>query len=137
MALQAYFLLMSIYGWYFWLKGGPVGSTLKVQTINRSLLFGLLFAGPVIFSLLFYILQQTNSPVPLADSFTAALSILGTWLLARKVLENWLIWIVVDLVSAIMYASQHLWPTAVLYTVFVIMAIAGYRQWKRNLIPVL
>jgi nicotinamide mononucleotide transporter len=137
MALQAYFLLMSIYGWYFWLRGGQEGTTLKVQTLNRDMLYGLLIAGSVLFVVLFYLLKQTNSPIPFADSFTTALSILGTWLLARKVLENWLIWIAVDLVSAIMYAGQHLWPTACLYTVFVIMAITGYRQWKKTLIQVL
>ncbi|MFN8207142.1 MAG: nicotinamide riboside transporter PnuC [Bacteroidales bacterium] len=135
MALQAYFLIMSIYGWYYWLRGGPVGSGLKVRSINRKMLTGCLLSGSLLFIMLFYFLKQTNSPVPLGDSFTAALSILGTWLLARKVLENWLIWIVVDLVSAIMYAGQHLWPTAGLYSVFVILAITGYMQWKKTLIP--
>jgi nicotinamide mononucleotide transporter len=136
MALQAYFLLMSIYGWYFWLRGGKEGAALQVKPINRKLFVSLIFAAPVLILLLYLILKQTDSPIPVADSFTAGLSILGTWLLARKVLENWLIWIVVDLISVIMYASQQLWPTAGLYTVFVIMAIAGYRQWKKTLIQV-
>jgi nicotinamide mononucleotide transporter len=135
MGLQFYYVFISIYGWYIWTKGNPQdhNSVLPVSrvkrgfTIQAGLVTLALFAG--IWTLLEY---YTDSPVPVMDAATTALSITATYMLARKIMEHWLIWIVVDLVSAGLYVYKELWPTAILFLIYTIMAIAGYIQWKKD-----
>ena len=78
----------------------------------------------------YFLAYHTDSRVPIADSFTTALSIVGTWALARKYLEHWLIWIVVDAVSSILYFSKDIPFKASLYALYVVIAILGYWKWK-------
>ena len=81
-----------------------------------------------------YILVNfTDSDIPYWDAFTTAFSITATWMLARKIIEHWLIWIVVDLVSAGLYIYKGLYPTTVLFLVFTILAIMAYVEWKKDL----
>ena len=75
----------------------------------------------------------TDSDLPLWDSFTTAGSVVATWMLARKLLEHWLIWILVDAVSMGLYVYKELYPTVVLFSVYTVMAILGYISWKRSL----
>lgn len=75
----------------------------------------------------------TDSPVPGADSFITAFSITATWMLARKQVEHWLIWIVVDSVAVGIYFMQGLYSTALLFVVYGVMAVVGWRQWRKNL----
>lgn len=70
----------------------------------------------------------------MGDAFTTALSITATWLLARKILENWLYWIVVDLVSTILYVYKSLYPSAILFSVLTILAVVGYFKWRKALV---
>ena len=82
--------------------------------------------------LLFLILRNfTDSPVPLGDAFTTSLSIVAMWMLSRKYLEQWLFWVVVNVVCVALYFWKGLYPTAILYTVYVIVAVLGYFRWKR------
>jgi nicotinamide mononucleotide transporter len=76
---------------------------------------------------------KTDSPVPLMDGLTTSLSVVATWLLARKILENWLIWIIANLLSIGLYIFQNLWPTVILFGVYEVLAIYGYFQWKRRM----
>jgi nicotinamide mononucleotide transporter len=97
-----------------------------------ALIIGLI--SVVIFAIYSYILIHfTDSPLPKADSFTTALSIVATWMLARKILENWLLWIVVDAASAGMYFYKELYPTAILFVVYTVMAVIGYWQWRKTM----
>lgn len=139
MGLQVYYVFISIYGWYFWLKGEkktdqageqqvPVTKT-KKRVLVKSGIVTLL-----IFLLLIFILKRfTDSTVPVMDSLTTALSITATWMLARKYIEHWLIWIFVDFFSAGLYIYKNLWPTVVLFIVYAVMAIIGYIEWKKDL----
>ena len=68
--------------------------------------------------------------MPWADAFTTALSVVALWMLARKYVEQWLVWIAADAACAALYAYKGLWPTAVLYLLYTVIAIAGYRKWK-------
>lgn len=135
MSLQFYYLGVSVYGWINWKRGKlQTGHDLPVKrtTARMALIIGLI--SVVIFAIYSYILIHfTDSPLPKADSFTTALSIVATWMLARKILENWLLWIVVDAASAGMYFYKELYPTAILFVVYTIMAVIGYWQWRKTM----
>ena len=136
MLLQVYYVGVSIYGWYHWLKGNPEKEDgLHVSRTPRKLLIPLLGVTILIFVVLLFVLKYyTDSPVPFGDSLTTALSIVATWMLARKYLEHWLIWIFVDFFSAFLYIFKGLWPTVILFLVYTLMAVLGYRKWKSDLL---
>jgi nicotinamide mononucleotide transporter len=138
MGLQVYYLGVSIYGWRYWSRGSVDRnemSTLPVSRINRQLVLILSFIGIVIMLGIVYILKNfTDSDVPWGDGFTTAGSIVATWMLARKVLEHWLVWIFVDSVAAGLYFHKGLYPSFLLYTIYTVIAIAGYFQWKKSIL---
>lgn len=135
MALQVYYVGVSIYGWYYWMKGGNRQEKhLPVTRTPRNLWLLLTGITLLLFLFIAFVLRNfTDSPVPYGDAFTTALSITATWMLARKYLENWMIWVVADLVSAILYLHKDLWPTVVLFVVYTVMAVVGYRQWRQEM----
>ncbi|MBL7113262.1 MAG: nicotinamide mononucleotide transporter [Bacteroidales bacterium] len=137
MSLQGYYLVISIYGWYHWVAGARVRKEMKLpvtrtpvnSVIILSILFFILWAG------IFLILSRfTDSDVPVGDAFTTAGGIIGTWMLARKKLENWLVWIIVDAVAALLYFYKGMYPTVILYIIFAVIALFGYLRWKKDLI---
>lgn len=77
--------------------------------------------------------HHTDSPIPFMDAFIATLGIIATWMLARKILFNWIIWIVSDSCAVILYISRDMWPTALLYVIYLGMAFYGYFSWKRSI----
>jgi len=88
----------------------------------------------ILFFLIWFLLKNyTDSPVPMADALATALSIVATWMLARKILEHWLVWIFVDAFSVGLFWYKDLLPTVILFVVYTIMAYIGYREWKREL----
>ena len=97
--------------------------------IILSIIFLILWTG--IYLLL---IRFTNSDVPAGDAFTTAGGIIATWMLARKKLENWLVWIVVDTVAAALYFYKGMYPTVALYIIFAVIAFFGYLRWKKDLI---
>jgi nicotinamide mononucleotide transporter len=137
MGLQVYYLGVSIYGWIYWSRGAVdrnEKSTLPVSRIKRRLALFLGMAGIVIMLGIVYILKSyTDSDVPWGDGFTTAGSIVATWMLARKMLENWLVWVVVDSVAAGLYFYKGLYPSFLLYLIFTIIAVVGYFHWKKSL----
>ena len=134
MLLQVYYVAISIYGWYHWLKGNPAkNAQLEVSKMPRSYYLPVTIAGIFLSSLFIFGLKNyTDSPVPVADSVTTALSIIATWMLARKYFEHWLIWIFVDFFSVGLYVWKGLWPTAILFVVYTVMATLGYLSWRRD-----
>lgn len=135
MGLNAYYFLISIYGWIVWSRseshGGvslPVTRIRFKQGAILALISVLAFVG------IGYILDRyTDSPVPYWDALTTALSFTATWMLARKIIEHWILWVIVDLVSMALYFYRGLYPTLLLFTVYTCMAIIGYFQWKKTL----
>ncbi|MDX9930393.1 MAG: nicotinamide riboside transporter PnuC [Bacteroidales bacterium] len=88
----------------------------------------------VLHATMWYLLaNHTDSPVAGWDSFTTALSVIATWMLARKYIEHWIIWIVVNIVSMILYIYKGLYPTTALFLVYTVMAFAGYREWRSDI----
>lgn len=135
MSLQFYYLGVSIYGWISWKYGKQhTGHEIPVRKINLRQIIILSIITTAIFFIYYFILAQyTDSPLPVADSFTTALSITATWMLAKKMIEHWLLWIVVDAVSAGLYFYKELYPTSILFIVYTVMAVAGFIQWKKDL----
>ncbi len=137
MSLQVYYFFISIYGWYHWTHGSGKNNgenELPVTGIGYGIWMGLILVSLILTAITGFILDNyTDSPMPYLDAFTTASSIVATWMLARKMIENWLFWIVIDAVSMGMYIYKGLYPTVILFLVYTFMAFIGYRQWKKNI----
>jgi nicotinamide mononucleotide transporter len=136
MGLQVYYVLISIYGWYYWSRGGARADKgeLPVVRINRKQLMLLLLTFALSWLGIYFILDRfTDSTVPLGDSFTTALAIVATWMLTRKIIEQWFLWIIANVVSIGLYIYKGLYPTVILYAIYAGMAVYGYLVWKRSM----
>ncbi|WP_442882007.1 nicotinamide riboside transporter PnuC [Duganella sp. S19_KUP01_CR8] len=133
MGLQLVFIAVSFYGWYQWLHGDDSHERLPVSTLDargRWWAAGGWLAG---FALLAWFLKTyTDTDVPNSDGFLTAGSLVGQLLLSRKKVENWHVWIIVDVLYVALYLHKHLVLTAVLYAVFVGMAVIGLRAWSND-----
>jgi len=132
--LQIFFLSVSLYGWWKWLYGGADHTRLNVQ--RTSARFGWVLVGITIASALaiYAALRRfSDSDVPWADSTTTAMSLTAQFMLGRKLLENWLLWIVVNVLYIGLYSYKRLFLTAFLYAIFIAICAMGYRDWKRSL----
>lgn len=134
MSLQVYYVAVSIYGWYEWLNGKSSDSGGKLTISHLPLKLGIILCviSVLLVFLIWLILKNyTDSPVPFADSLATSLSIVATWMLARKILEHWLVWIFVDAFSIGLFWYKGLFPTVILFIVYTIMAFAGYVEWRK------
>lgn len=135
MALNIYFLFLYVYGLYCWkIVPRKTKKALKTTHIKPAMIGQGALISLVFFVLIAWALKNfTDSIVPYSDAALAALSVAGTWLVARKVLECWFVWIVVNSYSVGLYYYLGLYPTAVLYAVYALMSFVGYAQWKSNM----
>ncbi|MDP4223382.1 MAG: nicotinamide riboside transporter PnuC, partial [Bacteroidota bacterium] len=146
MSLQGYYLVISVLGWYWWVKGtgrrvksgelGAGGGDIKLKVTRLGFKTGVVLA--VIFIIIYFIIwlvlsKMTDSPVPAGDAFITSLSIIATWMLARKKYEHWFLWIVVNSVSSALFIIKDLYPTVVLYLIYLVMSFAGLREWRKSL----
>lgn len=133
--MEFYYLAMTAYGAYMWAvyRGKRDGSKHKLAITHAGAKEATVWV--VLTLLLWYVIYRllllTDSTVPVADSFTTALSVAGMWALAHKKLEQWLIWIVVDVVTCWLYFTKGIPFKASLYALYVVIAIAGYFRWRR------
>ena len=136
-AMEFYYLGMTVYGFLCW-KGFLHRSAAKAQGAmpithmpqQRGLLFALLAAA--LWGAIYYLLDNfTDSTVPALDSFTTALSMVGIWALAHKYLEQWIVWIMVDIVTCFLYHTKGLPFKSALYALYVVIAIAGFFRWRK------
>jgi nicotinamide mononucleotide transporter len=135
MSLQFYYVAISIYGWMNW-KRGQVGTheELPAQYTPKRLWLYLTISTAAIYIIYCLVLTKfTDSTIPKADSLVGALSIIGTWMLARKLVENWIIWIIADGLCVGLYFYKGLYPTAFLFIVYTVMSVDGYWQWKKTM----
>lgn len=134
MGLQVVYFALSLYGWYEWLYGGENRTELHVSRVTRSLGLKLLLIGLASAALLGTILARfTDASLPYLDSATTSTSLVAQWMMTRKILENWAVWVVVDVVYVGMFIFKKLYLTAGLYAVFLVLAVMGFIQWKRSL----
>lgn len=134
--MAVYYTLAAVYGLLVWKFGKKKGQKdnegLPVTHIRRSLILPATITFLAAWGAIYVILTRfTNTDVPVTDSFANALSFIGLWALARKYLEQWIVWIVVDVVLSVLYVYKGIPFKAGLYALYVIIAIAGYFKWKR------
>jgi nicotinamide mononucleotide transporter len=133
-ALHVIYVGLGVYGWWRWTRGGTADGRLAISTSSsRGILLwtfadvaGTIFIGAAMG-------RFTNADRPLWDAAVLVFSLIAQWLMARKVLESWLFWIAVDVTAIGLYAVKGLYPTTALYAVFLVLAIAGFFEWKRSM----
>jgi len=137
--MEFYYLAMTAYGYWKWktlhLQGGTVKAATPITHMPPRLAvrWGTLFL--LLWALIWWLLTTfTDSTVPVADAFTTALSLIGIWALAHKYLEQWFVWIAVDIVTCVLYFHKDIPFKASLYGLYVIIAIFGYRRWRRLMV---
>ena len=132
--LQLVCLVLMIYGWYEWLHGGDAKTELPVSRTPRWAWLAGITSGVIVSAITIWVqLTYTDNPAPYVDSSLMAWSLVAQWMTARKWIENWILWILVNTVSVPLYVSRELWVTAVLYVGLWILAFIGYFQWRRSL----
>ncbi|MFT3784615.1 MAG: nicotinamide riboside transporter PnuC [Tepidisphaeraceae bacterium] len=127
--LQVVYFVLTLIGWYLWLYGGERHTGLRVvraSTLENALVVGICGALTV---LLWQLLPKVGGSASFWDALTTAISLGAQWLLNRKRLENWIAWIVVDVIYVPLYLYKGLYLTAILYAVFLAMAVMGLRAW--------
>jgi nicotinamide mononucleotide transporter len=129
-ALQVYYLVMAVYGWWQWQHGAGADGQLAITRWRRKSHL-LAISGVLAISAASGILlqQYSSAALPFLDSFTSWGAVLTTWMVTRKVLENWLYWLVIDTVSIYLYLDRELYLTAALFAVYIVIAVFGFRQW--------
>jgi nicotinamide mononucleotide transporter len=131
--LHVVYLVLSVYGWWAWLRGDEGSPLLVTRARRRTILAAIGLALVVWLSLGTLLRNETTAALPYLDSLLTCLSLVAQWMLARKILENWAIWILLDLAYVPMYLSQGLEPTAGLYGVYLGLAIKGWVDWRSSL----
>lgn len=133
MGLQGVFIAVSIWGWYQWLRGGAQHQGLGISRLDRSGVRNSVLGWLAGFALLSLFLKYfTDTDVPFIDAFLTAGSLLGQLLLSRKKIENWHVWILVDVLYVGLYWYKQLVLTGILYAVFVVLALIGLRRWQAD-----
>jgi nicotinamide mononucleotide transporter len=134
MGLQAVYVGLAAYGWYAWLHGGEGHGELKVSRLSWRAAVGLAVLGAAATALAGYWLRtRTDEALPWLDGSTTSFSLVAQWMQTRKFLENWAVWVAVDVAYVGMSLSQGLTLTAGLYVVYVGLALLGFRDWRRSM----
>jgi len=134
MGLQFFYIAISIYGWWNWLHHPAGSKKLNVIRIGGREATALFLIGLGSTGGLYWFLRRfTDSTVPLGDSLTTAMSLVAQYMLSRKHIENWYVWITADIIYIALYAYKQLYLTGLLYLIFMIMCIMGAIQWKKSL----
>ena len=132
-SLQLFFAAVAGWGWWQWLRGTDAsGHALAVRRLApRGRIAALLLLAIAWPAVALFLGRFTDSDVPWWDAFPTAASVLGQWLLGRKYVENWPTWIAVNVAATALFAYKGLWLTVVLYAIFVVLSLVGWRAWQR------
>ncbi len=129
--LQIFYLIMAFIGYFTWNNSNEKFTAKQLSISNHILI---ILSGAIITFLIgFYLATYTEAKMPIIDSFTTCFSIIATFLVIKKILENWVYWIIIDLVSIYIYFSRDLHLTSLLFLVYTVIAIIGYFNWKKKL----
>jgi nicotinamide mononucleotide transporter len=134
LGINVYYLVVAFYGWWMWRYGGRKHAKDEMPITRTPARYYLPLACACVvlyFAIAWLLTRYTDSDVPRLDAFTTALSVVGMWMLARKYVEQWWVWFVVDIVSVGMYIDKSLYYLALLYVTYVVVALFGYRKWKK------
>jgi len=134
--LQIFYLFMAVYGWYRWRHGPGPDNELPVTTwtpMQHVQAFATILALTFVSGTLFD--RYTDAALPYLDSFTTWGAVVTTWMVARKILENWLYWFVIDSVSIYLYVNRELYLTAMLFALYLVLIVFGYLAWRKDVRP--
>src|SRR4029434_3142347 len=131
MALQLLFIAICLLGWYRWLFGGAGHSRLHVTRITARNAMVYAFLGASATAAFTPYLRSVGDASPLADALTTVLSIEAQYMMTRKVIEHWWVWMAADIIYIWLYTSRHLYLTSLLYVIFFAMCVIGLRDWRR------
>jgi len=132
-ALNIYYMAMAVYGWYQWQRGGQDKTGLQISRWslgNHFLAVGVILIATVTSGYL--LAANTDARLPYLDSFTTWASVITTVMVARKIIENWLYWVVINMVSIFLYLDRELYQTAGLFVLYIVLAVAGYIIWIKK-----
>ncbi len=136
--LNLYYVIMNAYGWYFWIYGARERRTSEVLLVawvpktQWPLIVGVIVLGTVLMGL--YFSTQTEASLPYPDSFTTVASFVAMWMSAKKYLESWILWLVIDVIQVGLYIVKGIEAYALLYLIYLFMAVYGWLQWRRHLV---
>ena len=146
MGLNLYYVGISLYGFWQWSRTrrkkkkettveNPVDNSVDIlyKHITFKLFIQLAIVLLLVYMSIYYLLTHfTDSPIPIGDAFTTAVGIVATWMLARRIIEHWICWVIVNFVSVYLYYLRDLYPTMFLYLCYATLAIIGYYTWKKK-----
>ncbi|MEX0942685.1 MAG: nicotinamide riboside transporter PnuC [Pseudomonadales bacterium] len=132
-ALQVYYLLMAVYGWYQWKHGGTIDESLPISiwTIRQHLIALTLICVATLTST-YFLTRYTDAHLPLLDSFTTWGAVITTYMVAKKILENWVYWLVIDSASIYLYVDRAMYFTTLLFIAYVVIIFFGWASWLRS-----
>ncbi|MEG2240108.1 MAG: nicotinamide riboside transporter PnuC [Alistipes sp.] len=135
-SMQVYYILAGLYGWLVWHNAPKHSKQLQISHTPLRLVPLLVVAYALVHLVLYIVLSEfTNSTVPFWDSFTTALCVVAMWMLSRKYAEQWLVWLVVDVVTVGLYIYKDIPYTAGLYALYSTLAVVGYLRWRKLVVP--
>ena len=132
--INIYYSVMSILGWYLWTRKKNGATEFPISVMNRKdyLISSIIFTGTLLFvALVYYFFDKFTHWTAYVDTLTTALFFVGMWLMAKRKIENWLLWIVADIISVPLYFYKGLTFSSIQFLLFTIIAILGYKEWKR------
>ncbi|MDX2191265.1 MAG: nicotinamide riboside transporter PnuC [Bacteroidota bacterium] len=133
-SLQIFFLILNFYGWYKWFTKNDNGKELAVSSSSLFdwiyILLSIIFLNAILY---WFLDNYTDSDVPFMDSTTTALSVVAQILLGRKKIENWILWIVANIIYIGLFVHKHLYVTSVLYLILLFLAVYGWMSWNKSL----
>lgn len=136
MMINAYYFIMSVYGWYIWTRKVNATQVTPISKMSKknNIISVFIFAATLLFVYAVYtFFDKWNSWVAYIDTFTTAIFFVGMWLMAKRKIENWIFWIIGDVISVPLYLYKGLTFTSLQYLGFTIIAIFGYLSWKKHL----
>ncbi len=133
-ALNVYYLAMAVYGWYQWRYGGTQNGKLAVRSFSTTEHL-LAIVSVAILALVsgYFLAQKTQAALPYLDSFTTWSAVITTWMVARKILENWLYWIIINSATIYLYLDRGFALYALLFVVYIVLSMIGFLQWRKSL----
>jgi len=132
--LQVIYFALSVHGWYEWLHGGANKTELHVRKTTRRQWIGVIVSGIVLSAGLYWLSLVINGESPFSDAITTGFSIVGQWMLNEKLLENWLIWLAVDIIYVPLFFFSGRAPSAILYAFFCVLCVKGFIDWRKSLV---
>ena len=132
--LNGVYFILTLYGWYRWKFGGKSRSELPISSINKKLALKLLLIASIgIYAAFFILSRYTNSKVPLWDATTTILSLIAEWMICNKIIQNWILWFLVDSMYVGLYFYKGIPIHGTLNIIYLFMAVSGYLKWKKEM----